>query len=402
MFLKLSYKNKEKDIPLQRETQNLDSLKKQIEEFTEKKENSLLISFIDLDEEVVQVKDEFDLEYMLEQVEPSLVVKIEDKDDNVTAAPAEKEAETHQTLADLTEQLKEETQQSAAQQIPEPIPQSADVQIKEQAPKLETKHSDDGRVVVKMALPVDAEFQPVCDNECSLDITMINKVFDPKSEHIDNRYDFTKHRESHEDRKNVKEECNAVSRSDLQNALDKHTFDELLKTNPTVVDLGTKIEELGKLIETSFASIKKDIANQSQASISVKSAEKPQRASLVKTVHKGVRCDNCNKNPLEGRRFKCLQCSDYDLCEACEALNEHRHPMIRFSEPTNRDFAEQITQLYVIKSRLAKESEDEIKIRVLKNLAGDKYPQTFYTEFIAKRKKQSLEDFIDDVVKIFG
>ncbi|OJT04449.1 Protein NBR1 -like protein [Trametes pubescens] len=36
-------------------------------------------------------------------------------------------------------------------------------------------------------------------------------------------------------------------------------------------------------------------------------------------VHKGVRCDNCDKRHMKGIRYKCLDCADYDLCQACMA-----------------------------------------------------------------------------------
>ncbi|KAH9858338.1 hypothetical protein C2E23DRAFT_803657 [Lenzites betulinus] len=36
-------------------------------------------------------------------------------------------------------------------------------------------------------------------------------------------------------------------------------------------------------------------------------------------VHRGVRCDHCDKRHIKGIRYKCLDCIDYDLCEACVA-----------------------------------------------------------------------------------
>eukprot|EP00419_Tripos_fusus_P008879 CAMPEP_0172657784 /NCGR_PEP_ID=MMETSP1074-20121228/2328_1 /TAXON_ID=2916 /ORGANISM="Ceratium fusus, Strain PA161109" /LENGTH=673 /DNA_ID=CAMNT_0013472947 /DNA_START=73 /DNA_END=2094 /DNA_ORIENTATION=+ len=34
-------------------------------------------------------------------------------------------------------------------------------------------------------------------------------------------------------------------------------------------------------------------------------------------VHPGVVCDGCEATPIVGRRYKCQQCLDYDLCEKC-------------------------------------------------------------------------------------
>ena len=42
-------------------------------------------------------------------------------------------------------------------------------------------------------------------------------------------------------------------------------------------------------------------------------------------VHTGIFCDGCKANPIIGTRWKCLKCSDYDLCEACHSKDAHEH-----------------------------------------------------------------------------
>ncbi|KAH8335881.1 hypothetical protein KR074_001017 [Drosophila pseudoananassae] len=52
------------------------------------------------------------------------------------------------------------------------------------------------------------------------------------------------------------------------------------------------------------------------------------------TIHDHVECDGCGLAPIVGFRYKCVQCSNFDLCQKCET--EHKHPdhlMIRM--PTN-------------------------------------------------------------------
>lgn len=35
-------------------------------------------------------------------------------------------------------------------------------------------------------------------------------------------------------------------------------------------------------------------------------------------------CDNCNRSPLEGVRYRCNQCSnEFDLCETCKNIGVH-------------------------------------------------------------------------------
>ncbi|XP_037024378.1 serine/threonine-protein kinase atg1-like isoform X2 [Bradysia coprophila] len=35
-------------------------------------------------------------------------------------------------------------------------------------------------------------------------------------------------------------------------------------------------------------------------------------------IHKGITCDGCGKENIEGIRYKCTECEEYNLCESCE------------------------------------------------------------------------------------
>merc|ERR1711944_285941 len=50
-------------------------------------------------------------------------------------------------------------------------------------------------------------------------------------------------------------------------------------------------------------------------------------------VHYGVSCDGCDGS-VQGFRYKCMVCPDYDLCGLCEAKGLHPgHNMIRIASP---------------------------------------------------------------------
>lgn len=52
-------------------------------------------------------------------------------------------------------------------------------------------------------------------------------------------------------------------------------------------------------------------------------------------IHQHVKCDGCGMNPIQGTRFKCAVCDNFDYCSTCESLNEntHQHPFICIRNP---------------------------------------------------------------------
>jgi hypothetical protein len=52
-------------------------------------------------------------------------------------------------------------------------------------------------------------------------------------------------------------------------------------------------------------------------------------------THANVTCDGCKMSPIVGHRFKCLTCTDYDLCDRCERMNAHdpAHALIKMRVP---------------------------------------------------------------------
>ncbi|XP_064870310.1 E3 ubiquitin-protein ligase HERC2-like [Oncorhynchus nerka] len=54
---------------------------------------------------------------------------------------------------------------------------------------------------------------------------------------------------------------------------------------------------------------------------------------LVPSVHPD--CDGCQMFPINGPRFKCRHCDDFDFCERCFKTRQHntRHSFVRVNEP---------------------------------------------------------------------
>jgi hypothetical protein len=71
------------------------------------------------------------------------------------------------------------------------------------------------------------------------------------------------------------------------------------------------------------------------------SIEPPREEAVPqKAVHQDIRCDQCNCLPIVGKRFKCVVCEDFDLCEKCEKLSTAHpldHPLILIKKPEDVD-----------------------------------------------------------------
>ena len=61
---------------------------------------------------------------------------------------------------------------------------------------------------------------------------------------------------------------------------------------------------------------------------------------VKKVIHFGVKCDQCQKFPIIGVRFKCAVCPDFDYCEECEKkfAAKHNHAFYKIYEPKMREF----------------------------------------------------------------
>lgn len=51
-----------------------------------------------------------------------------------------------------------------------------------------------------------------------------------------------------------------------------------------------------------------------------------------KIIHSNIVCNECKMSPIVGSRFKCLNCKDYDLCQNCYDKKNFVHPYHQFQE----------------------------------------------------------------------
>jgi len=70
------------------------------------------------------------------------------------------------------------------------------------------------------------------------------------------------------------------------------------------------IEKLNKLEEDRKSQYQVELSKNSKFTM-----------SNCNTIHYGIKCEKCNKNPIQGIRYKCVICDNYNLCELCEEVN---------------------------------------------------------------------------------
>ncbi|CAG9314434.1 unnamed protein product [Blepharisma stoltei] len=63
-------------------------------------------------------------------------------------------------------------------------------------------------------------------------------------------------------------------------------------------------------------------------------------------AHAGVSCNGCGIKTIFGIRYKCNQCKDFNLCEACEENSDHEHNLLKFKKPEEKkkSVAEEMTE----------------------------------------------------------
>lgn len=67
-------------------------------------------------------------------------------------------------------------------------------------------------------------------------------------------------------------------------------------------------------------------------------------------IHRGVECNSCGVHPIQGIRYHCANCFDFDLCESCEAgsthVKSHVFFKIRIPAPSRGNIKQVIPKWY--------------------------------------------------------
>lgn len=175
----------------------------------------------------------------------------------------------------------------------------------------------------------------------------------------------------------------------------KAELNEALRKDPTLMEISGKVSQLSSLMSSEMESLRKGLRE-----TLVERETKGRRKS--ETVHERVICDGCHKNPIVGKRFKCLVCADFDLCAECEAKpDSHVHPMLRITERTEMNsLRNAVCSFNTFKATRSTDLET-LKVRALKALAGGSYQEVCYRSIVDQDKSADILQFVHRMRLVF-
>ena len=120
--------------------------------------------------------------------------------------------------------------------------------------------------------------------------------------------------------------------------------DEILSINNNFEE--SKIEEpdekmkreIKEIVNNKMKNLEENIAQDIFQSIKTQLSKNEQNILNEKNNNKIIhiyKCNNCGKENIEGIRYKCTNCPDYNLCEKCESNSEHipSHVLLKIRRP---------------------------------------------------------------------
>lgn len=173
-------------------------------------------------------------------------------------------------------------------------------------------------------------------------------------------------------------------------------FNMIVSQNDSIKQVNESIQDLEGEMRMAMEELKLTL---SQAQTTPTEAGQREKAL---EIHKGIRCDICGKNPIRGKRFKCIICRDYDLCMACERTNNHIHPMLRLAVPAHQATISLSRHAALLKTTYDKLTDCQRRKFILKFYAGRTYEEQFYDQFLAKNGELSFGAFVQKVAQIFS
>lgn len=178
----------------------------------------------------------------------------------------------------------------------------------------------------------------------------------------------------------------------------KESIHDIINNNTKLEQIDTKLSIIESSLCDKLVCLKTQIVNDLQDYDNNKNTN-----NQVKAIrHFGVTCEGCNKTDFHGKRYQCLLCSNYNLCEKCEAKTDHPHNMIRFIDRDLEKKGNTLTRLNRLLNFNNYTDQQEVKERVLRVITREAYDNLFYVALAKRYTETPLQDFIDQMSTLFG
>ena len=108
-------------------------------------------------------------------------------------------------------------------------------------------------------------------------------------------------------------------------------------------------------------------------------------------IHYDINCSKCN-NLIEGIRYKCSVCKNYNLCSKCEELNEHEHDFFKIKKNENKQREKEVNEMVkkLKKENKIKEKYDDYSI--IKAIIENKYNFNSTKNHLLKKLENKNKD----------
>ena len=300
---------------------------------------NFVLSFKDIESEFIEVNDELDFDYMVNQVKkrPGNV--------HVYARPL------HESAADTTFAIFEEKSD-------------------EKIPKMKSQKEE--AIIV-----CDASMENKPANK--LDSKELHKSFELEQ-------------------RPSEQTCDQSDLTDLVNKIKTKAVNTThVEMNRKLTHLSTKVDQLAELIELNMKESKSELKSE------IEQLNKDSRYTLPSTsaVHKNIYCNKCKKIEFSGKRYKCLVCYDYDLCEICERENNHSHPMLKIDASNDQFDINSLYRMNQLHEKSVADYHAESKIEFLKQLTSARFTDKFYESIVDQYSILSLENFVIEMARLF-
>lgn len=184
-------------------------------------------------------------------------------------------------------------------------------------------------------------------------------------DHFPNDFHFNEIEKNQRIRQFPNESLAKIENITTRISIDVSEFRTILTNHPTLNSISREVNALHEFVHTNLAEISNQVSLQKCEETKDEMAAKP----LLQT-HSNVKCNGCVAFSIRGKRWKCLECADFNLCGRCEKKTTHDHIMIRFNDPIPKQNVDCFSKLSNLQCCFQNNGELEIRRRILMNAAN--------------------------------